>query len=83
MKNLWTETYRPRKMSDYVFRDQAQKNMVQSWIDSGSIPHLLFSGSPGVGKTTLARVLIAELGVNDFDVLEINASRENSVGTSA
>ena len=81
MKNLWTETYRPRKISDYVFRDQAQKNMVQSWIDSGSIPHLLFSGSPGVGKTTLARVLIAELGVNDFDVLEINASRENSVDT--
>ena len=81
MKTLWTEAYRPRTVADYVFIDQTQRNMVQSWIDSGSIPHLLFSGSPGVGKTTLARVLIAELGVNDFDVLEINASRENSVDT--
>jgi DNA polymerase III delta prime subunit len=43
------------------------------------IPHLLFSGAPGVGKTTLARILINELGINEFDVLEINASRENSV----
>ena len=81
MKQLWTEQYRPRTLSDYVFRDQAQRDMVQGWVDSGSIPHLLFSGSPGVGKTTLARILIAELGVDDYDVLEINASRENSVDT--
>jgi DNA polymerase III delta prime subunit len=41
----------------------------------------LFSGAPGVGKTTLAKILINELEINDFDVLEINASRENSVDT--
>lgn len=81
MKQLWTEKYRPATVADYVFRDQAQRQQVQGWVDSGSIPHLLFSGAPGVGKTTLARVLINELGVNDFDVLEINASRENSVDT--
>ncbi len=81
MKELWTEKYRPRTVADYVFRDQAQKEQVQAWIDSGSIPHLLFSGAPGVGKTTLARILITQLGVDDFDVLEINASRENSVDT--
>ena len=81
MKELWTEKYRPRTVADYVFRDQAQKEQVQAWIDSGSIPHLLFSGAPGVGKTTLARILIMQLGVDDFDVLEINASRENSVDT--
>jgi len=81
VKELWTEKYRPRTVADYVFRDQAQKEQVQAWIDSGSIPHLLFSGAPGVGKTTLARILIMQLGVDDFDVLEINASRENSVDT--
>ena len=81
MKNLWTETHRPRTVDDYVFRDQDQRQQVESWIQEGSIPHLLFSGSPGVGKTTLARVLIAQLGIDEYDVLEINASRENSVDT--
>jgi len=81
MKNLWTETYRPKTVDDYVFRDQKQKNQAKSWIDSGSIPHLLFSGSPGVGKTTIAKVLINELEIDEFDLLEINASRENSVDT--
>lgn len=79
MKELWTEKYRPNTIADYVFRDDAQCNQVQGWVDSGAIPHLLFSGAPGVGKTTLAKVLLHELEVNDYDVLEINASRENSV----
>ena len=81
MKNLWTENYRPNTINDYVFRDESQKSQVKSWIDSGSIPHLLFSGSPGVGKTTIAKVLINELEIDEFDLLEINASRENSVET--
>lgn len=81
MKELWTEKYRPRDIDGYVFRDQAQKDQVAGWIKSGSIPHLLFSGAPGVGKTTLAKILINQLGVDEYDVLEINASRENSVDT--
>jgi DNA polymerase III delta prime subunit len=81
MKELWTEKYRPNTVADYVFRDDAQKEQVQGWVKDGSIPHLLFSGAPGVGKTTLAKILINELGINDYDVLEINASRENSVET--
>ena len=81
MKKLWTEAYRPNRLDDYVFRDAAQKNQVQSWVTSGAIPHLLFSGAPGVGKTTLAKILINELGIDEYDVLEINASRENSVDT--
>ena len=79
MKELWTEKYRPKILDEYVFRDAAQKHQVAGWLESGMIPHLLFSGAPGVGKTTLARILIHQLEVNEYDVLEINASRENSV----
>ena len=81
MKELWTEKYRPNTLTDYVFRDQAQREQVEGWVKSGAIPHLLFSGSPGVGKTTLARILIHELGIDPFDVMEINASRENNIDT--
>lgn len=81
MKELWTEKYRPKTLSDYVFRDDAQKQQVTGWVKTEAIPHLLFSGAPGVGKTTLAKILINELGIDDYDVLEINASRENSVDT--
>lgn len=80
MKNkLWTELYRPKSVNEYVFVDERQRQQVSDWIDLGSIPNLLFSGEAGTGKTTLARVLINELGVDDYDVLEINASRENGV----
>ncbi len=81
MKQLWTEKYRPNDIDGYVFRDAEQKAQVKTWIDSGAIPHLLFSGAPGVGKTTLAKILIKQLEIDDFDVLEINASRENSIDT--
>jgi replication factor C small subunit len=81
MKKLWTELYRPETIADYVFRDEEQRAQVQGWINSGAIPHLLFSGAPGVGKTTLAKILINELEIDDYDVLEINASRENSIDT--
>ena len=80
MKNtLWVEKYRPKSVNEYVFVDNKQKEQVLGWIKDESIPHLLFSGDPGTGKTTLAKILINELDVSEYDVLEINASRENSV----
>tara|TARA_B100000902_G_scaffold251282_1_gene237777 strand:+ start:1047 stop:1967 length:921 start_codon:yes stop_codon:yes gene_type:complete len=79
VKEIWVEKYRPKTVSEYVFKDEAQRKQVNSWIADGGIPHLLFSGSAGTGKTTLARVLINELGVEEADVLTINASRDNGV----
>jgi replication factor C small subunit len=81
IEKLWVEKYRPVSIHDYVWRDESQRNQVMQWVTSKSIPHLLLSGSPGVGKTTLAKVLLSELEVDSYDILEINASRENSVDT--
>jgi DNA polymerase III delta prime subunit len=81
MRELWVEKYRPNNVADYVFRDEKQKKQVKSWVESGAIPHLLFSGSAGTGKTTLAKLLLNELGVDGGDVMIINASNENNVDT--
>ena len=79
MKRLWVEYYRPTDIDSYVFTDENQRITVESWIKDKTIPHLLFSGAAGIGKTTLAKILIKALGVDDYDVLEINASRQTGV----
>lgn len=79
MFELWTEKYRPDNAAEYVFQNPEQRDIVLGWINNKSIPHILLSGSPGVGKTTLAKMLVRELDVNPFDVLEINASRERGI----
>jgi DNA polymerase III delta prime subunit len=76
MKELWTEKYRPNTLDGYVFADELQKGQIENWIKEGSIPHLMFSGNAGVGKTTLAKILINKLGVQDTDVLYANGSKE-------
>ena len=76
MKKLWVEQYRPNTVDGYVFVDDAQREQVQAWIRDGSIPHLMLSGSAGTGKTTLAKLLINELGVDEYDVLYANGSKE-------
>lgn len=79
MKELWVTKYRPKTISEYVFRDEAQKAQVASWLHNKAIPHLLFSGAAGTGKTTLAKVLLNELEVDEGDVMFINASVNNGV----
>lgn len=79
MKEIWTEKHRPTSIKDYVFKDEKQKKLIEKWIADGALPHMLLSGAPGTGKTTLAKVLLRELGVDDFDIKEVNASKDNGV----
>ena len=78
-KKLWVEKYRPATIGEYVFHDPMQKESIEEMIKSQTIPHLLLSGVQGSGKTTLARILISELHIDDTDVLEINASDERGI----
>jgi DNA polymerase III delta prime subunit len=76
MKQLWVEKYRPDTVDGYVFTDNQQRAEVESWISTKSIPHLMLSGSPGTGKTTLAKLLIKQLAVDEYDVMYANGSKE-------
>lgn len=76
---LWTEKYRPKSINDYVFVDPHHKEQVENWVKAKTIPNLLFTGKAGLGKTSLAKLLITELGVNQYDLLVINAARERGI----
>lgn len=76
MRQLWVEAYRPKTVDGYVFADESQREQVETWIKQESIPHLMLSGSAGTGKTTLAKVLINELGIDEFDIMYANGSKE-------
>lgn len=79
MKELWTEKYRPKNVDGYVFTDISVKEQVEEWIKEGACPHLLLHGPAGTGKTTLAKILVNQLGIDDYDFLQVNASRDNGV----
>jgi DNA polymerase III delta prime subunit len=79
MKELWTEKYRPNTIDGYVFTDVSVKEQVEDWIKDGACPHLLLHGPAGTGKTTLAKILVNQLGIDGYDFLQVNASRDNGV----
>lgn len=80
MKNkLWVEKYRPQNLNEYVFQNANQKTTFERMIEEKNIPHLLLSGTQGSGKTTLAQILTREMGLDETDILVLNASDENSV----
>ena len=77
--SLWTELYRPKQLDEYVWRDQVMHAKVKEWIAQGAIPHLILSGKSGLGKTSLAKLLLHQLHIPKGDILEINASKERKI----
>ena len=73
--SLWVERYRPQKLEELVLDPQI-RSYFENLIKTGEIPHLLFCGGPGTGKTTLAKILVKEL---DAVYRYINASDERGI----
>ena len=71
-ENLWVEKYRPRKIDDCILTSELKETFKQ-FVNQKELPNLLLSGTAGTGKTTVARALCEELGV---DYIIINGSDE-------
>lgn len=78
---LWPEKYRVRNIDDFTFQDEAHERKFRDMIKQQDIPHLLLTGRPGTGKTSLAQILIDALGIDECDVLKLNGTKENNVDT--
>jgi replication-associated recombination protein RarA len=72
---LWVESFRPDTLEGYIGNEHIIEK-VRIFINNGDVPHLLFYGTAGTGKTTLAKIIAGSV---DADVMYINASDENSV----
>lgn len=73
--SLWIERYRSQNLEQYIGND-AVKNRIAGCITKNDIPHFLFAGSAGTGKTTLAKLIVKNI---KCDYLYINASDENGI----
>ena len=74
---IWNEKYRPDTIENYVGNDVV-KTKIQEYITNQDIPHLLFYGTAGTGKTTAAKILVKNI---DCDYMFINASDERGIDT--
>jgi len=76
---MWVEKYRPKTFDEYVWKDATHRRRMEEYLADGALPHLLFSGSPGTGKTSLAMLLLKRLDIPDADILKINAAKERRI----
>lgn len=74
---LWVEKYRPRTIADAILPD-GLKQTFQRMVDTGELPNMLFTGTAGLGKTTVARALCNALAL---DHIVINGSEEGNIDT--
>jgi DNA polymerase III delta prime subunit len=74
---LWSQKYRPQKVADTILPDNL-KAAFQSYIDQKDVPNLILAGSAGVGKTTVARAMLEELGA---DYIVLNGSLNVAIDT--
>jgi len=72
---LWVEEYRPKTIDDCIL-PTSLKTLFKSFIKKGELSNLLFSGTPGIGKTTVAKALCEEL---NCDWIMINGSEEGGI----
>ena len=80
MEEVWIEKYRPKSLADVVGQKEIVERL-QAYVKSKSMPHLLFSGRPGTGKTTCAIALVREFFEGDWKLnfQELNASDERGI----
>jgi DNA polymerase III delta prime subunit len=74
---LWVEKYRPKTIAETIL-PESLKNTFQQIVESGELPNMLFTGTAGLGKTTVAKALCNELGL---DWIIINGSEEGNIDT--
>jgi replication factor C small subunit len=74
---IWCEKYRPETLSGYIGNEHLKSKFTQ-YLESGDIPHLLFYGKAGTGKTTLAKIIVKNI---QCDYLYLNASDERNIDT--
>lgn len=74
LEKLWVEKYRPRYFDEYVFQNNSDMRLLFKFLKEENIPHLLFSGVQGSGKTSLCEILFNELDIDSSDILKLNAS---------
>ncbi len=74
---LWVEKYRPQTIKDTILPKQL-KQTLQAIVDTGELPNMLFSGTAGLGKTTVAKAMCKQL---DLDFIIVNGSEEGNIDT--
>ena len=72
---LWVEQYRPKTVDDCIL-PESLKNTFKEFVEVGNVPNIILSGGPGVGKTTIAKAVLDEIGATS---MMVNGSEESGI----